>query len=99
MSHPLNSDGPAAMPGPDSAGPHSPPTSPTAPSPVHPVAPPAARLYGDLAAWWPLMSAPEEYVEEAELYTRALLEAAVTPPGTLLEIGSGGGNNASHMKA
>ena len=23
------------------------------------------RLYGDLAEWWPLISPPEEYVEEA----------------------------------
>ena len=24
------------------------------------------RMYDELAAWWPLLSPPEEYVEEAE---------------------------------
>ncbi|HEX8272331.1 MAG TPA: class I SAM-dependent methyltransferase [Longimicrobiaceae bacterium] len=57
------------------------------------------KLYHELAAWWPLMSAPEEYVEEAELYGRALVEACERPPRSCLELGSGGGNNASHMKA
>ncbi|HEX2077286.1 MAG TPA: class I SAM-dependent methyltransferase [Longimicrobium sp.] len=56
-------------------------------------------MYGELAAWWPLLSAPEDYAEEAAFYTRTLLEASDTPPRTVLELGSGGGNNASHMKA
>jgi SAM-dependent methyltransferase len=57
------------------------------------------KLYDDLAAWWPLLSAPGEYVEEAAFYERLLLNASATPPTTLLELGSGGGNNASHMKS
>ena len=59
---------------------------------------PLPRLYRDLAEWWPLLSAPEEYAEEAAEYTRLILEAV---PGAreVLELGSGGGNNASHMKA
>ena len=57
------------------------------------------KLYGELASWWPLLSAPEEYAEEAELYRRALVEGLDRPPSSLLELGSGGGNNASHMKA
>lgn len=65
-----------------------------------PAADPAGpRLYGELAAWWPLMSAPEEYVEEAELYGRALAGGCARPPRSCLELGSGGGNNASHLKA
>lgn len=56
------------------------------------------RLYDDLASWWPLMSAPEDYAEEAEFYSRTLIEAGDQPARTLLEIGSGGGNNALHMK-
>lgn len=56
------------------------------------------RLYGELAAWWPLMSAPDEYVEEAAFYGRALAGACEPPPRTCLELGSGGGNNASHLK-
>ncbi len=57
------------------------------------------RLYTDLAPWWPLLSAPAEYAEEAELYRRTLAGAGDPPPRTLLELGSGGGNNASHLKA
>jgi SAM-dependent methyltransferase len=57
------------------------------------------RLYTDLSPWWPLMSAPHEYVEEAAFYLAALLEAARIPVRSLLELGSGGGNNAVHMKA
>ena len=56
-------------------------------------------LYCELASWWPLMSAPEEYAEEAALYLRAMMGASDRPLQTLLELGSGGGNNASHMKA
>lgn len=37
------------------------------------------RLYGDLAPWWPLLSAPEEYAEEAEVYRRVLVAAAHIP--------------------
>jgi SAM-dependent methyltransferase len=39
------------------------------------------------------------YAEEAEIYRRLLVEAADRPPVTVLELGSGGGNNASHLKA
>lgn len=56
------------------------------------------KLYTELASWWPLLSAPEEYAEEAAFYEKALVEACVRPPRTLLEIGSGGGNNASFLK-
>jgi SAM-dependent methyltransferase len=45
------------------------------------------------------MSAPADYEEEAAFYLRTLVEACATPPRTLLELGSGGGNNASHLKA
>lgn len=56
------------------------------------------RLYDDLATWWPLMSAPADYAEEAEFYGASLVAACTVPPQTVLELGSGGGNNASHMK-
>ena len=56
------------------------------------------RLYNEFAQWWPLLSSPDEYVEEAASYTKTLLDAAARPSRTLLELGSGGGNNASHMK-
>lgn len=57
------------------------------------------RMYGELADWWTLISEVEEYEEEAALFRRVLLEHASSPPRTLLELGSGGGNNAFHLKA
>jgi SAM-dependent methyltransferase len=56
------------------------------------------KLYSELASWFHLLTAPEDYAEEADHYRRVLLEACDRPPGTVLELGSGGGNNASHMK-
>lgn len=57
------------------------------------------RLYADLASWWPVLSAPSEYTGEAAVYADVLEAACELPPRTLLELGSGGGNNASHLKA
>src|SRR4029453_13835101 len=55
-------------------------------------------FYADLAPWLPLISPPADYAEEAGFATSLLLTAdgAVAH---VLELGSGGGNNASHMKA
>lgn len=55
-------------------------------------------LYDRLAAWWPLLSPPSEYEEDAELFHRILAEACDSPPETLLELGSGGGSGAYHLK-
>jgi SAM-dependent methyltransferase len=57
------------------------------------------RLYSELARWWPLLSAPADYAEEAAFYQQALLVRCRGSARTLLELGSGGGNNASHLKA
>jgi SAM-dependent methyltransferase len=54
-------------------------------------------IYGELAGWFHLLTAPEDYLEEAAAYRDALL-AAVPSARTLLELGSGGGNNASHLR-
>jgi SAM-dependent methyltransferase len=56
------------------------------------------QLYGDLATWWPVISPPSEYAEEAALYIDMIRAAARVPVREVLELGSGGGNNASHMK-
>jgi len=56
------------------------------------------RLYGELADWFHLLTAPAEYADEADLYRQVLREACDEPPRTVLELGSGGGNNASHLK-
>lgn len=55
------------------------------------------RLYRDLAPWFHALTAPEDYAEEAEVYRAALTERG--PVTSVLELGSGGGNNASHLKA
>lgn len=57
------------------------------------------RLYTDLAQWWPVLSSPDDYAEEAEFYRKCLVEASRIPIHTVLELGSGGGNNASFLKA
>ena len=56
------------------------------------------KLYGELAPWFHLLTSPSHYPEEAELYGRLLVEKADGPVTTVLELGSGGGNNASHLK-
>ncbi len=57
------------------------------------------ELYTTYAEWWPLLSAPEEYEEEAGAYAQILGDACATPPATVLELGSGGGNNAYYLKS
>ncbi len=57
------------------------------------------KMYDDLAEWWPLLSPPGDYEEEAAFYAAALEAACDGPMRRVLELGSGGGNNASHMKA
>ena len=55
-------------------------------------------MYSELAKWWPLLSPPGHYVKEAQ-DLRAMLQAAFdAPPRTLLELGSGGGSLAFHLK-
>jgi len=56
-------------------------------------------LYDELAPWWPLISAPQDYAEEAAFYARLILARCEGPCETMLELGSGGGNNASHLKS
>ncbi len=69
-------------------------------APLPPVVPvEELRMYSDLAPWWPLLSPPGEYVEEAAELLETLRSAAGGPARTLLELGSGGGSLASHLKA
>lgn len=57
------------------------------------------RLYRELAAWWPLVDDPEDYAEQARLYGGLLSETCDAPIESLLELGSGGGNNALHLNS
>ncbi len=54
------------------------------------------RLYTDLASWWPVISPPSEYEEEAAFVVQ-LFEDSGTGVSTVLELGSGGGHNAYHL--
>ena len=57
------------------------------------------KLYGELAPWFHLLSSPSDYAEEAEFARKLIVEGSSTTPVKVLELGSGGGNNASHLKA
>lgn len=58
---------------------------------------PLPRLYTELAQYWTLVSAAEDYAEEAGYWRRAI--RARLGPGRhgVLELGVGGGNNMSHL--
>jgi SAM-dependent methyltransferase len=56
-------------------------------------------LYGNLAPWFHLLTPPEEYADEAAFTLELLREHVSGPLETMLELGAGGGNMASHLKA
>jgi SAM-dependent methyltransferase len=58
---------------------------------------PDYRLYHELADWWPLISPPEEYAADAAALGR-VFTAAHVPVRTVLDLGSGGGHVAWHLK-
>lgn len=53
-------------------------------------------MYTDLAAWWPLISPPQDYADEAVVLA-GLLRSGQRPVRTMLELGSGGGHVAHHL--
>jgi len=57
------------------------------------------RLYRDLADWYPLLTPVGDYAEAAAFYLRLFETHCQRPPGTLLDLGSGGGHNVAHLKA
>lgn len=56
------------------------------------------RLYGELAPWYPLITAAEDYAEEADHVLRLIEAARDGEAETLLELGAGPGHLASHLK-
>ena len=56
------------------------------------------HMYSDLAPWFHLLTHPSDYWDEAAFVTRVVEDVVDGPAQTLLELGSGGGNNASHLK-
>lgn len=56
------------------------------------------RMYGDLSWTWPLISPPEDYVEESGHFARAIEATARGEVRTLLHLGCGGGHNDHALK-
>jgi SAM-dependent methyltransferase len=56
------------------------------------------KLYSELSEWWPIFSPPDDYREEATFFVRALTQSGDPAPQSVLELGSGGGNSAFHLK-
>ncbi|MGO8958356.1 MAG: class I SAM-dependent methyltransferase [Streptosporangiaceae bacterium] len=54
-------------------------------------------LYRELASWWPVISPPAEYETDAAAIA-AVFESADVPVRTVLDLGSGGGHVAWHLK-
>ncbi|MBN2362653.1 class I SAM-dependent methyltransferase [candidate division WOR-3 bacterium] len=55
------------------------------------------KLYNELSKWWPVLSAPEDYEEESGLYIK-IIEKYKKDIKCALELGCGGGSNASFFK-
>ncbi|MFL5756253.1 MAG: class I SAM-dependent methyltransferase [Chloroflexota bacterium] len=59
---------------------------------------PSPILYGELAPWFHLFTPPEEYADEAAEVLDLVRRHATGSVETLLELGAGGGNTASHLR-
>jgi SAM-dependent methyltransferase len=55
------------------------------------------RLYSELAGWWPLISPPGEYADQAA-YLAEVLGSAGPAVREVLDLGSGGGHVALYLK-
>jgi SAM-dependent methyltransferase len=51
------------------------------------------RLYHDLCWIWPIVSPPEDYIEETEFFCRVIKKEAEIDVKNLLHLGCGGGRN------
>ena len=56
------------------------------------------RLYSDLAWVWPIISPPEDYIEETEQLCKIIREHSQIEVKTLLDLGCGGGHNDYTLK-
>ena len=52
----------------------------------------ARKMYGELAWTWPIISPPEDYVEESKFYKKTILKYSKIPVKNLLHLGCGGGH-------
>ena len=55
-------------------------------------------LYSELTPWYHLVDPAEDHADEAACYQTALVRGIAGSGRTLLDLGSGAGNNASHLK-
>lgn len=55
-------------------------------------------IYGELVDWYRLLDPPEHHADETGSFREAFERAARPSPETLLELGSGAGHNAVHLK-
>ncbi len=60
---------------------------------------PRPRLYSQLAEWYPMLTPVGDYAEAAAFYRRLFEAHCRRPPRALLDLGSGSGHNAAHLKA
>jgi SAM-dependent methyltransferase len=58
----------------------------------------ARRMYDDLAWTWPIISPPEDYVEEGEYFAGVIREHAGVGARSLLHLGCGGGHTDNTLK-
>jgi len=56
------------------------------------------RIYDELSNWYPLITRPEEYPQEADLVRRIVEATGDGQCTTLLDLGAGAGHMASHLK-
>jgi SAM-dependent methyltransferase len=56
------------------------------------------KMYWELAPWFHLVSRPRGYAGESRWVWQQLLSRRPAAKPTMLELGSGGGNNALHLK-
>jgi SAM-dependent methyltransferase len=61
------------------------------------IVPPA--LYAELTPWYHLVDPPADHADEVACFLEAFAAGIVGPSATLLELGSGAGHNACHLKA
>ena len=57
------------------------------------------RMYTEFARYWPLISDPADYANEAGYWRDALRDKLGDGRHEILELGVGGGNNLSHLTA
>lgn len=55
-------------------------------------------MYREFASWWHILSEPAHYADEARFVRKLFLRSRKPAPRTIVEFGSGGGNNAAHLK-